>query len=154
MKLFITGGAGYIGSHVVMQALKRDHKITVFDDLSSGLEENIFCDAGFICGSVNSLKELNKALKSRKFDAVIHLASNKSIEESKLNPSKYTDNIIGSLNLIKACVENNIRKIIFSSSASVYGMPQYLPVDEKHPKKAYQLLWTHKVSHRKFIKVV
>lgn len=134
MKLLITGGAGYIGSHVVLHALKRGYKVAIFDDLSTGLEENIFYDAKFIYGSVNSLKKLNNVLKNGKFDAVIHLASSKSVEESKINPSKYADNITGSLNLIKACIENNVRTIIFSSSASVYGMPQYLPVDEQHPR--------------------
>ena len=134
MNLLIIGGAGYIGSHVVLEALDRGFDVTVFDDLSTGSRENIQKNVQFVEGSTLSISDLSKIFNTNKFDAVIHLAASKAAGESMLVPIKYAqNNIIGGLNLINACCEHQIKVFIFSSSAAVYGLPQYNPIDESHP---------------------
>ena len=134
MKILVVGGAGYIGSHFVLEASKRGYQITVFDDLSSGSKSNLNDSISFYKGSTLSKKELNDVMSSDDFDALVHLAAFKAAGESMLNPEKYaSNNIIGGLNLIESCVKNDIKNIIFSSSAAVYGTPQYTPIDEFHP---------------------
>ena len=134
MNLLIIGGAGYIGSHVVLEALDRGFDVTVFDDLSTGSRENIQKNVQFVEGSTLSISDLSKIFKTNKFDAVIHLAASKAAGDSMLVPIKYAqNNIIGGLNLINACCEHKIKVFIFSSSAAVYGLPQYIPIDESHP---------------------
>ena len=134
MKILVVGGAGYIGSHFVLEAIKKGNEITVFDDLSSGSKLNLHASVPFYKGSTLSKKELDGVMSSDDFDALVHLAAFKAAGESMLNPVKYaSNNIIGGLNLIESCVKNNIKNVIFSSSAAVYGTPQYTPIDESHP---------------------
>ena len=134
MKILIVGGAGYIGSHVVLEAVKAGHEVVVFDDLSSGFKENIDDSIPFFNGSTLSEKDLHSVMTSHRFDSVIYLAAYKAAGESMTDPSKYANNnIVGGINLIKACIQNNIDKFIFSSSAAVYGKPEYNPIDESHP---------------------
>ena len=133
MKVLVTGGAGYIGSHVVLELIEKDHEVLILDDLTSGNRNNISSEATFIEGSTLDENILNSCL-SAKIDAVIHLAASKGAGESMLLPEKYSrNNIIGTLNLLNAMIKNKIEIIVFSSSASVYGFPKYLPLDEKHP---------------------
>ena len=134
MKILVIGGAGYIGSHFVLEASKKGNEITVFDDLSSGFRSNLNDNISFYKGSTLSKNELDSVMLSDIFDVVVHLAAFKAAGESMLNPGKYaTNNIIGGLNVIESCVKNNIKNVIFSSSAAVYGTPQYTPIDEDHP---------------------
>ncbi len=134
MKIIVTGGAGYIGSHVVLSALDRGYDVTVFDDLSTANEKNINLETKFIKGSINSKEDLLKLFGSDKYDAVIHLAASKACGESMLNPKKYAqNNIIGSLNILTSCIDYGVKYFIFSSSAAVYGNPIYIPIDELHP---------------------
>ena len=134
MKILVVGGAGYIGSHFVLEASKKGNEVTVFDDLSSGFKSNLNDNISFYKGSTLSKKELDLVMLSDNFDVVVHLAAFKAAGESMLNPGRYaTNNIIGGLNLIESCVKNNIQNVIFSSSAAVYGTPQYTPIDETHP---------------------
>jgi UDP-glucose 4-epimerase len=134
MDILIIGGAGYIGSHVTREFLDMGHNCTVYDNLSSGLRENLFHEAEFIHGDIHDYPALLDAAKSRSFDALIHLAASKAAGESMLNPEKYSrNNISGTVNILNAASAAGIRKIVFSSSAAVYGEPQYLPIDEKHP---------------------
>ena len=133
MKILVVGGAGYIGSHFVLEASKKGFEITVFDDLSSGFKSNLNDNISFYEGSTLSKKQLDSVMLSDKFDAVVHLAAFKAAGESMVNPGKYAlNNIIGGLNLIDSCVKNNIKNVIFSSSAAVYGTPKYTPIDEFH----------------------
>tara|TARA_B100001245_G_scaffold224723_1_gene198731 strand:+ start:8450 stop:9418 length:969 start_codon:yes stop_codon:yes gene_type:complete len=132
MKIFITGGAGYIGSHVSIQLLDAGHEVTVYDDLSLGFKENIDERAKFVNGSTLDLYHLKKSL-SDNFDLVIHLAAYKAAGESMELPSIYSNNNInGSVNLINVMLEHGIKNLIFSSTAAVYGYPSYLPIDENH----------------------
>ena len=124
MKILVAGGAGYIGSHFVLEASKKGNEVTVFDDLSSGFKSNLNDNISFYKGSTLSKKELDSVMLSDNFDVAIHLAAFKAAGESMLNPGKYaTNNIIGALHLIESCVKNNIQNVIFSSSAAVYGTP-------------------------------
>ena len=134
MKIFVTGGAGYIGSHVVFELCDAGHEVTIYDDMSLGREENIDSRAKFILGSTLDKQKLSEALYSDKFDAVIHLAAWKAAGESMEKPQKYAENnIFGSMNLLNAVSDAGIKNFIFSSTAAVYGFPCYLPIDEKHP---------------------
>jgi UDP-glucose 4-epimerase len=134
MNILIIGGAGYIGSHVTREFLDLGHNCTVFDNLSSGLRENLFPEAKFIHGDIHDYQALCAVMNSGAFDALVHLAAYKAAGESMLNPEKYSrNNIAGTLNILNAACECGIKNIVFSSSAAVYGEPQYLPIDEKHP---------------------
>lgn len=134
MKIFVTGGAGYIGSHVVFELCDAGHEVTIYDDMSLGREENIDKRADFVLGSTLDKQRLAKALINEEFDAVIHLAAWKAAGESMVKPEKYAENnIFGSMNLLNAVTDAGIKNFVFSSTAAVYGFPCYLPMDEKHP---------------------
>ena len=134
MKVLVIGGAGYIGSHVVKEMMKAGYEVTVFDNLSSGLRCNLFLKNGFIYGNILIPADLDAAF-SQGFDAFVHLAAFKAAGESMILPEKYSvNNITGTLNIMNAAVKYNCKKMIFSSSAAVFGAPEYLPMDEEHPK--------------------
>ncbi len=133
MNVLVTGGAGYIGSHVVLDLLDSGHRVTVLDDLSLGFEKNVDVRAEFIKGSILCEEDLKTAFSTEP-TAVVHLAAWKAAGESMVDPEKYsTNNIVGTLKLLKAMAGSGVQKMVFSSSAAVYGYPEYLPVDEKHP---------------------
>ena len=134
MRVFVVGGAGYIGSHVCKRLLAAGHRVMVYDNLSSGLQENLRPGAGFVLADVHDGLRLRAELASFEPDAVIHLAASKAAGESMTDPVKYSyNNLIGSIELIDACVERGVKIFLLSSSAAVYGNPVYLPIDEKHP---------------------
>ncbi len=134
MKIFVTGGAGYIGSHVVYELCDEEHEVTIYDDMSLGRKENIDKRANFVLGSTLNRQKLEKALSGEKIDVVIHLAAWKAAGESMVKPEKYAENnIFGSMNLLNAVSNAGIKNFVFSSTAAVYGSPSYLPIDEKHP---------------------
>ena len=134
MRVLVIGGAGYIGSHVVKELMSKGHKVTVFDNLSSGLKQNLFKENGFIKGDILKVKDLEKAF-AKGFDAFIHLAAFKAAGESMVAPEKYSvNNINGTINILNAAVKYNCLNMVFSSSAATFGEPQYLPIDENHPK--------------------
>jgi len=134
MKILITGGAGYIGSHVVMDCCDAGHDVVVYDDLSLGFRENVDYRARFIQGSTLDRNRLLDICEQETFDAVIHLAAWKAAGESMLNPGKYLrNNLNGTYTLLDVMLETNINLFVFSSTAAVYGYPQYLPLDEEHP---------------------
>ncbi len=134
MNVLVIGGAGYIGSHVVKELIAAGHRITVFDNLSSGLLRNLFPEADFIAGDILHTDDLTRAF-SRKFDAFIHLAAFKAAGESMIKPEKYSvNNITGTINILNSAAEAGTKYMVFSSSAAIFGEPQYLPIDEEHPK--------------------
>lgn len=133
MKILVTGGAGYIGSHVVLDLLEADHDVIILDDLSLGVELNIHSDAQFIFGSTLDNEALKVCFQDQ-VDAVIHLAAFKAAGESMTDPEKYSkNNISGTINLLNAMTDHGVHTFVFSSSAAVYGYPEYLPIDEDHP---------------------
>jgi UDP-glucose 4-epimerase len=141
MRVLVTGGAGYIGSHTIIELLLSGHEVFVLDNLSNGHEEALrrvrqLCnkDCNFLQGDIRNLKDLDIAFSSFRPQAVIHFAGLKSVEESTLNPLKYYENnVLGSIRLLQTMDKYNCKLIVFSSSATVYGAPQYLPLDEVHP---------------------
>lgn len=134
MKVLVIGGAGYIGSHVVKALMQDGHTVTVFDNLSSGLRENLFKENSFIYGNILIQSDLEFAFE-KGFDAFIHLAAFKAAGESMITPEKYSvNNITGTINIMNAALKYNCKYMVFSSSAAVFGEPKYLPIDESHPK--------------------
>tara|TARA_Y100000758_G_scaffold261072_1_gene199231 strand:- start:20 stop:976 length:957 start_codon:yes stop_codon:yes gene_type:complete len=132
MKILVTGGAGYIGSHVVIALCEGGYEVVVLDDLSTGNREAVDNRAEFIQGS--TLNNDNVATALNGVDAVIHLAAFKAAGESMIDPGKYSqNNISGTISLLNAMITYGVDKFIFSSTAAVYGYPKYLPLDENHP---------------------
>ena len=136
MRIVVIGGAGYIGSHVARRLLDAGHEVTVFDNLSHGLRENLFPDASFVHGDIQHQLELRAALAGdgTRADAVVHLAAAKAAGESMVNPEKYSsNNIAGTISVLNAMSATGVKRMVFSSSAAVYGEPEYVPLDEDHP---------------------
>lgn len=132
-KILVIGGAGYIGSHVVKALLKENFGVTVYDNLSTGQRCNLFKEAEFVEGDILDAAHLEKVMGGG-FDAVIHLAAKKAVGESMENPQLYAqNNISGSINIFNAMLNNGVKNVVFSSTSAVYGMPEYLPLDENHP---------------------
>ena len=130
MKILVTGGAGYIGSHMVKMLTERGDEVTVLDDLSTGHADAVR-NAHFVRGD---LVEVSRIFKERKTEAVIHFAAASLVGESVADPLKYyTRNVGGTLALLKAMREAGVQKLVFSSTAAVYGEPQRSPIDESHP---------------------
>ncbi len=132
-RILVIGGAGYIGSHVAKALLDEGFAVTVYDNLSTGQRCNLFEKAEFVEGDILDFAKL-KNVMSAGFDAVVHLAAKKAVGESMEQPQIYSqNNICGSINIFNAMLETGVKNIVFSSTSAVYGMPDYLPMDEKHP---------------------
>ena len=130
--ILITGGAGYIGSHIVELLVKAKANVIIYDNLVTGFKKLINKKAKFIKGDTKNLKKLKKVIKKNKIVSIIHLAAYLNISESETNKKKYyKNNILGTLNLVKACKNSHVKTIIFSSSCSVYGSVKG-SVNEKH----------------------
>jgi len=133
MKILVTGGAGYIGSHMVRLLAERGDEVTVLDDLSTGHADAVR-GGELVRGDVSSLTA--EFLRGRGIEAVVHFAGASQVGESVANPAKYqARNVGGSAALLRAMREAGVRKIVFSSTAAVYGEPQRLPIDEDHPTR-------------------
>ena len=130
MKILVTGGAGYIGSVCVKTLCDANHSVMVLDNLSKGSKNLVDERAVFYEGDLCDTAFLDKVFSDEKPDAVIHFAAYKAVGESMVNAPKYSDNIVGSINLLNSMVKYDVKKIIFSSSAAVYGMPSVSCVDE------------------------
>jgi UDP-glucose 4-epimerase len=135
MKIFIIGGAGYIGSHMVKIAHKANHEVITLDNLSTGHRDAVLYGEFEYC-DILDLEELSKLFKKHNPDAVMHFSAYSLVGESMIDPYKYyNNNVSGTLCLLKAMIDNNCMKFIFSSSAAIFGNPEYTPIDENHPKK-------------------
>ncbi|TGM55453.1 UDP-glucose 4-epimerase GalE [Leptospira biflexa] len=133
MRVLVTGGAGYIGSHIVLELMELGHEIIIVDDMEKGNEANLFPENEFIKGEIQDPEILKKAF-AKKVDAVFHFAAWKAAGESMTDPLKYTmNNLNGTFTLLNAMIQYGCQYIVFSSSAAVYGAPKYLPIDENHP---------------------
>lgn len=136
--ILVTGGAGYIGSHCVLALMDAGYDVIVFDNLSLGHIEIIeelkkYGDFKFIKGDLLNPDDIKKVF-SENIEAVIHFAALSRVEESTKEPLKYYyNNVCGTLNLLKEMIDNNVKKLIFSSTAAIYGEPKYTPIDELHP---------------------
>ncbi len=135
MRILVIGGAGYIGSHVARAFLDRGYAVTVFDNFQTGLRENLFDEAEFVYGDIMRPEQL-RAVMSQGYEGCVHLAALKAAGQSMLKPELYAEaNIAGTINILNQASAAGIAKVIFSSSAAVYGTPQYLPIDEEHPRE-------------------
>ena len=139
--ILVTGGAGYIGSHLVMALLEKSEDVIVFDSLELGHAETIetlkkYGNLKFVKGNLKNLDEIRGAFLVNKIDSVVHFAAYSQVAESVKNPQKYYyNNVYGTLNLLNAMLEFGVKKIVFSSTAATYGEPVYTPIDEKHPQQ-------------------
>ena len=135
MKLLVTGGAGYIGSHVVRAAQAAGHQCVVVDNLSTGLSNRVDCLLVELeLASADAKHLLVNLFNEHKFDAVIHLAARKQVGQSVEMPEQYyLDNLDGLANLLLAMKETGVKKLVFSSSAATYGMPDVETVTEDYP---------------------
>lgn len=140
-KILVTGGAGFIGSHIAEGFVQRGHAVTVLDDLSGGFEENVPRGAEFVRGSVVDVALVNDLFQTHKFDAVYHLAAYAAEGLSHfIRNFNYTNNVIGSINLINASVNTGVKLFVFTSSIAVYGASPVLPLRESdipHPEDPY-----------------
>ena len=152
MRVWVVGGAGYIGSHVCKALLQSGHEPVVFDNLSTGRRENLPEPGIFRAGDLLDRDAVRRAAGEFSFDGIIHLAALKSADESMRNPEIYSrNNIVGTLNLLEAVQEAGIGNFVFSSTAAVYGEPAYQPLDEKHPLRPGNFYGHTKLSIEGFL---
>lgn len=136
MKVFVTGGSGYIGSVVVKRLLERGDKVIVFDNLERGHRCNLDSRAEFVEGDLRDGKLIAESLSKVNPDAVLHFAAYALVGESMNDPLKYFDNnVTGGVNLLKAMVSAGCSRLVFSSSCATYGVPDALPIEEDTPQR-------------------
>ena len=139
--ILVTGGAGYIGSHLVMALLEKGEDVIVFDSLELGHAETIetlkkYGNLKFVKGNLKNLDEIRGVFLVNKIDSVVHFAAYSQVAESVKNPQKYYyNNVYGTLNLLNAMLEFGVKKIVFSSTAATYGEPVYTQKKKKHPQQ-------------------
>ena len=139
-KVLVTGGAGYIGSHAVRALLEAGHSVLVFDNLYRGYQEVIdvlkgqYSGLDLVVGDLKKAADIGAVFTQNDIDGVLHFAALCLVNESMEEPDKYFENnVLGTLNLLRAMKKHRVDKLIFSSTCAVYGEAKYLPIDEKHP---------------------
>lgn len=151
--VLITGGAGFIGSHIVDLLIEKGYGVVVVDNLSSGSESNLNKSAKFYNLDINSEK-LEEVFAQNKIDYVFHLAAQPSVSSSIKNPTQdATENILGSINVLKFAKKYDVKKFVTASTAAVYGIPQYLPVDEVHLTNCLSFYGISKLTMEKYIQL-
>ncbi len=134
MRVMVTGGAGYIGSHMVRTLQRAGHPLVVVDDLSSGHREAIPGDVPFVQADVADRARMTEVMRSHRAEAVVHFASRIQVGESVVNPRLYyTGNLGASIALLESALDAGVTHFILSSTAAVYGQPVRVPIDETHP---------------------
>jgi UDP-glucose 4-epimerase len=158
-KILVTGGAGFIGSHVAEALVERAHEVVVLDDLSGGFVENVVKGAAFVEGSINDVALIDRLFAEHRFEHVFHLAAYAAEGLSHfIKRFNYTNNLLGSVNLINASVNAGVKCLVFTSSIAVYGPSPELPMTEEtrtHPEDPYGIAklaveWELEVSKRMF----
>lgn len=153
MNILVLGGAGYIGSHTVKALCELGSNVIVIDNLITGYEKAINPNAKFYKGDIRDKEFLNTVFQSEKIDAVIHFAAYSLVGESVENPLKYYDNnLYGTKVLLESMVENNIKKIVFSSTAATYGEPKNIPILETDPTEPTNPYGETKLAMEKMFK--
>lgn len=141
MNILLTGGAGYIGSHTAVTLIEAGHTVVIYDNFCNSSKTvlnnlEVILGAAVPCveGDIRDVALLESTIRAYQIDTVIHFAGLKAVGESVAVPLRYYDNnVVGTLCLIRAMTSQNVKNLVFSSSATVYGDPQYLPIDESHP---------------------
>lgn len=135
MNVLITGGAGYVGSIITEGLLREGHKVIVLDNLRKGHKEAVLPPAEFVLADICDTSSLESTFRQFKIDAVMHMAAETVVEYSITDPWRYfQNNVVGGLNLLEAMRKHQVHKLVFSSSAAVYGEPESTPIGEEHPK--------------------
>jgi UDP-glucose 4-epimerase len=133
LKVLVTGGAGFIGSHIVDMLIECGYEVCIVDDLSHGTRKNINKKAKFYEMDIRN-ENINDIFFDEKAEILIHHAAQVSVINSINDPCRDASiNIVGTLNLLEAARKNKVRKVIYSNSAAIFGEPEYLPIDEEHP---------------------
>ena len=131
--ILVMGGAGYIGSHTVRHLLDNGYDVVVADNLMYGHKEAVDERAKFVHADLLDTLSLDNLFKNNKIEAVIHFAAFAYVGESVNEPEKYYyNNVVGTVNLLRAMLAHGVKKIVFSSTCATYGEPKYTPIDEKH----------------------
>src|SRR6266705_6564684 len=164
MNVFVTGGAGYIGSICTEQLLNAGHKVTVYDDLSEGHRSAVDGRARFVLGRPQEDNHILKAVLDAQPEAIVHFAANALVGESMTNPGKYFRNNVGNgLKLLEAAVAANVKKFVFSSTCATYGPPDRVPMTEDLPQRPINpygesklmfekmLNWYHQIHGLEFV---
>ena len=137
----VTGGAGYIGSHVVVDLLTRGHRVVVFDNLQQGHREAVHPEASLVVGDLNDPEALRHLFGRYRFDGILHFAANSLVGKSMKRPLRYVgDNVTNALNLVRAALEHDVRRLVLSSTCAIFGLPERVPIDEdvtKNPANPY-----------------
>src|SRR5213595_1044631 len=153
MRIFVTGGAGYIGSVCTEQLLNEGHEVAIFDNLSEGHRGAVDPRARFIEGDLAHPDQIETALSSCRSDAVMHFAANALVGESMQNPSKYfRNNISNGLNLLDAMLTTGVQRIIFSSTCALFGPPDRVPIDETAPARPANPYGESKLAFEKILR--
>jgi UDP-glucose 4-epimerase len=135
MRVLVTGGAGYVGSIVTEHLLRQNHQVIVLDNLQQGHREAVLLPAEFVSGDICDAETLEDILCRFKINAAMHMAAETVVEYSMTDPKRYFhSNLFGGTNLLNAMLKHGIDKIIYSSTAAVYGEPRSIPIDEEHPE--------------------
>ena len=144
--ILVTGGAGYIGSHIVELLVKHKFKVIIYDNLSTGYKKLINKKAKFIKGDIKNLNNLSKVIKDNQITSIIHLAAYLNIKDSeKLKNKYYRNNVRGTYNLVKSCEKSSVKNIIFSSSCSIYGnIKGSVSEKRRHNPKSYYAFTKYK----------
>lgn len=153
MNVFVTGGAGYIGSVCAEELLNLGHAVTVFDNCSEGHRQAIDPRAQFIAGDLNEPESILSAVSSTAPEAIMHFAANALVGESMENPYKYfRNNVYGGLNLLRAAVAAQVNKFVFSSTCATYGTPERVPIDEETPQRPINPYGESKLMFEKILR--
>ncbi len=152
MNILVTGGAGYIGSHVAKNLTTAGHRVIIFDNLIRGHREAVL-SAKFVEGDLADRELLDRVMQDEQIEAVIHLAAHSLVGESMEKPGKYYENNVSNgLNLLEAMINNDVRNIVFSSTAAVYGEPEEVPITETHPTNPGNTYGESKLFFEKMLK--
>jgi UDP-glucose 4-epimerase len=153
VKIFVTGGAGYIGSICAEELLRRGHEVTIFDTLTEGHRGAIDPRATFIQGDLSDPKSISLAIATSRPDAVMHFAANALVGESMENPYKYFhNNVCGGLNLLNGMVEHGVKRLVFSSTCATFGTPERIPIDESFPQNPVNPYGESKLMFEKILR--
>ncbi|MBN6743004.1 NAD-dependent epimerase/dehydratase family protein, partial [Acidithiobacillus sp. MC6.1] len=134
--ILVVGGAGYIGSHMVKMLAQSGHSVLVLDNLSTGFRDATVRHAPLIAGDLADQNLLEETFSSYRIDAVLHFAALSQVGESVREPARYyRNNVANTQNLLDAMLRHNVRRFLFSSTAALFGEPEYTPIDEQHPQR-------------------
>ena len=154
MNVFVTGGAGYIGSVCAEELLDAGHQVTAYDDLSEGHRSAVDQRARFILGQPDEPDDILKAVKATTPDAIMHFAANALVGESMTNPKKYFhNNVVNGLKLLDAAVECGVKKFVFSSTCATYGPPDRVPITEDSPQRPINPYGESKLMFEKILQL-